>query len=339
MIIMPSSRKMTFQSMPVSSREERALGVDDPEQHHRGRAAQGGRDPVDPLGGDQDVGADEDRDDQDRRSSAARRRREQVVQQPADRDRAERSRRRRRPRPAGCASAPSPPRSRRRSRRASTTGSSSTSCAARAAGRATVLCVELAAQLVGGLLVVDAGQRRVVLDVAGHQEPQHLRPGRTGSGRPSSSTTIRPGSRSRLSSRAAAMRVGVERDRRDVRARSRARTVAPVASGQVGPELPTRLPGAPWTTLRAGVPSGSATCRTERRATSAHRDRHRLPVGTFAPYRKTTQPSQAATSSPLDGRVASSFRLARRRLLRRPCRPSCPGPRRSGSSPSGRPAW
>ena len=46
--------------------EERDVGVDDTEQHHAGRAEQGGGDPVDPFGGDQDVGGDEDGDDEHR---------------------------------------------------------------------------------------------------------------------------------------------------------------------------------------------------------------------------------------------------------------------------------
>ena len=65
MIIMPSSRKMTSQSMPVSgeknasSAEAITEGQDDPGPGQRRRHLR------DPLGGDQDVGGDEDRDRDD----------------------------------------------------------------------------------------------------------------------------------------------------------------------------------------------------------------------------------------------------------------------------------
>ena len=53
--------------MPVDTRllaEERGLGISGSDDHHERRTAQGGRDPVDPLGGDERVGTDEDGDGQ-----------------------------------------------------------------------------------------------------------------------------------------------------------------------------------------------------------------------------------------------------------------------------------
>ena len=56
MIIMPSSRKMTFQSTPVSSEKNAVSASTAPISDHERGAAEGRGDAVDPLGGDQDVG-------------------------------------------------------------------------------------------------------------------------------------------------------------------------------------------------------------------------------------------------------------------------------------------
>ena len=62
--IMPSSRKMTFQSMPVSSEKNAACAVARPDHQHQAGTDQCRLHPGHPLGGDGDVRAGEDGDRQ-----------------------------------------------------------------------------------------------------------------------------------------------------------------------------------------------------------------------------------------------------------------------------------
>ena len=64
MIIIPSSRKMTFQSTPVSSLKKAVFASTTPSSTITAAPAQGCGDPVDPFGGDQHVRRDERREDQ-----------------------------------------------------------------------------------------------------------------------------------------------------------------------------------------------------------------------------------------------------------------------------------
>ncbi|MEU5884170.1 hypothetical protein [Spirillospora sp. NPDC047279] len=59
---MPSSKKMTFHSMPVSEEKKRLLRVGDVQEQHQRRAAERHPGPVDPLRRDERVGRHEDRD-------------------------------------------------------------------------------------------------------------------------------------------------------------------------------------------------------------------------------------------------------------------------------------
>ena len=166
--IMPSSRKMTFQSMPASSEKNACSASVAPMQQHQHRAAEGGRDPVHPLGGDQDVGAGEDGHRQPggdaheastRSSSASRVTAPRIVPSAVD-DRDQRAAR------AGHQ------RGDLQHGRARVDHRQLPALPRQHLGHRPV--AQLPHEHIGGGLVDHPGQRRVVLAVLRHGQPQHL---------------------------------------------------------------------------------------------------------------------------------------------------------------------